>query len=64
MGQMKETLHDTPEAEAYQEHVERTEVLNKLTQDLLAEIGHIEFTVRVLHDQVVEFFREINNGAA
>ena len=60
MGQMKETLQDSPEVSAYEEHIARTEVLNKLTQDLLAEIGHIEFTVRILHDNVVEFFNEIN----
>ena len=60
MGQMKETLQDSPEVLAYEEYIARTEVLNKLTQDLLAEIGHIEFTVRIIHDNVVEFFNEIN----
>ena len=60
MGQMKETLQDSPEVLAYEEYIARTEVLNKLTQDLLAEIGHIEFTVRIIHDNVVEFFNELN----
>lgn len=59
MGQMKETLQDSPEVSAYEDYIARTEVLNKLTQDLLAEIGQIEFTVRILHDNVVEFFNEI-----
>jgi hypothetical protein len=64
MGQMKETLHDTPEAEAYQEHVERVDALNKLAHDLLGQISQVEFTVRVMHDNVVELLKGLTDGAA
>jgi len=59
MGQIKETLHDTPEAEAYQVHLERTEALSKLAHDLLAQVSQVEFTVRIIHDSVVELMNEL-----
>ena len=64
MGQMKETLHDSPELEAYQAHVERMSAMNELAIELLNFASNMHFTLRVLQDQVVEFSREINNGAA
>jgi hypothetical protein len=59
MGQIKETLHDTPEAEAYQDHLERTEALSKLAHDLLAQVSQVEFTVRIIRDNVVELMNEL-----
>jgi len=60
MGQMKETLHDTPELEAYQDHNDRMAAINALAADLFNEIRSVEFTLRVLHDSVMEFYKELN----
>jgi len=60
MGQMKETLHDNPDLVAYEEHTSRLAAMNTLAADLLNEVSNLQFTLRVLQDAVVEFYKEIN----
>jgi len=68
MGQMKETLQDDTYLQEYQEAVAKTppvlnwwpEYAKKLSEDLLKEIRELEFSIRVLHDSVADFYNELN----
>jgi hypothetical protein len=60
MGQMKETLHDSPELEAYQSHLDRVSAMNELAIELVNFASNMNFTLRVLQDSVNEFVAEIN----
>ena len=60
MGQMKETLQDSPELEAYQSHLDRMSAMNELALRLLNDVSNINFTLRILHDSVTEFVAELN----
>lgn len=60
MGQIKETLQDNPDLAAYEEHTSRLAAMNTLATDLLNEVSNLQFTLRVLHDAVIEFHQELN----
>jgi len=60
MGQIKETLQDSPELDAYQSHLDRVSAMNELATELLNYVSNMNFTLRVLQDSVNEFVAEIN----
>lgn len=60
MGQMKETLHDDENLTAY-EGYNALQALTKLSEEVLAQVKEVEFTLRVMTDTITDFLKELES---